>query len=204
MNLWLIRTVRNVIAGPYESDQVRQLIREGRLDLEDEICPASGYWISLHEREEIRSQLGIEVPKSNDSSDEEITETQTVNYTEALHGPHPTAASQPPAKQEHEEFPKPMSAEELNEMFPELVGGDDVQTSVIDTSASGSGPGTSPLRVRAGGQRVVVQSAEKNLERPQVSLVLSSIERPSIWRGLIWFLLFAILVVVFAVLKLMR
>jgi hypothetical protein len=78
LDQWLIRTAQNWIAGPYKADQVRQMILDRKLTLQDEVCSANGYWVYLHEREEILQQLGIEVPPpGGPSSDEEITETQT-------------------------------------------------------------------------------------------------------------------------------
>lgn len=77
-DLWLIRTSQNLIAGPYRQDQVRKLIRDGELGPQDEICKANGYWIFLHEREELFRQLGVELPRSAGSNrDEDLTETQT-------------------------------------------------------------------------------------------------------------------------------
>ena len=32
MDLWLVRTARNIIAGPYPKDQVCQLIRDGQFE----------------------------------------------------------------------------------------------------------------------------------------------------------------------------
>jgi hypothetical protein len=77
INQWLVRTAQNWIAGPYTREQTAQMILEGKLSLEDEVCAASGYWIYLHEREEILKHLNIEVPRMVEKSEEEVTETQT-------------------------------------------------------------------------------------------------------------------------------
>jgi len=57
------------------------MILEGRLGLQDEVCQANSYWIYVHDREEIRKQLNIEVPKSKNS--EYLEEpTQTGGFSE--------------------------------------------------------------------------------------------------------------------------
>jgi hypothetical protein len=78
MNEWLVRTAQNQITGPFSKDVVCKMIQEGKLGIEDEVCPANGYWIYLYEREEVKRQLGIEAPKAPlVRSDEEVTETET-------------------------------------------------------------------------------------------------------------------------------
>jgi hypothetical protein len=78
MDQWLVRTTENFLAGPYTGDQIRQLIRERQLGLQDEICPANQYWISLHERDEVIRALGQEVaPYLVEHGDEDATQTQT-------------------------------------------------------------------------------------------------------------------------------
>ncbi|MBI2711397.1 MAG: hypothetical protein HYX41_00850 [Bdellovibrio sp.] len=101
---WLIRTADNWLAGPYLKDQVRKMVLEGKLTLQDEICPANGYWIFLHEYSEVQSALGVQVPKAN--SGDEVTETQIPTSTkkEKSAGSDPAAApnqgKSPPAEQE--------------------------------------------------------------------------------------------------------
>jgi hypothetical protein len=78
MDQWLIRTSENWIAGPYSKEQVCQMILDGKLSLQDEVCVADGFWIYIHEREEVKQLLGIDVPKSKlASDDEEVTQTQS-------------------------------------------------------------------------------------------------------------------------------
>jgi hypothetical protein len=76
MEQWLVRTAKNWIAGPYTKDQVCKMILGGQLSLHDEVCSANGYWIFIHERNEVRDQLGIEVPKQPSTEGDETTETQ--------------------------------------------------------------------------------------------------------------------------------
>lgn len=77
MNQWLVRTAKNWVAGPYSKDQVCKMVTEGKLTSQDEVCPANGYWIYLHEADEVKKQLGINPPVDHENAEEEITETQT-------------------------------------------------------------------------------------------------------------------------------
>lgn len=89
MDHWLIRTSKNWIVGPYSKTHLCQMILEGKLAPQDEICPGNGYWVFLHERGEIKQLLGIEpprTPRASDlpfSDDDEITETQNLYPEEA-------------------------------------------------------------------------------------------------------------------------
>jgi len=76
----LIRTSHNWIAGPYPKEQIRTMITEGQLTLQDEVCAANSYWVYVHEREEIHQLLGVAVPRQAGEG-EEITETQ-MKYVE--------------------------------------------------------------------------------------------------------------------------
>ncbi len=78
MDQWLIRTAQNWIAGPYTCEQIRQMISENKLTLQDEVCVANGYWFSIHERDEVFKYLKIEPPRQNtEGMEDEVTETQT-------------------------------------------------------------------------------------------------------------------------------
>lgn len=77
MDQWLVRTVENWIAGPYPTDQLLKMIQCGKLNPQDEICPANGYWIYLHDSKEVHRLLGVEVSKAILTEEDEITETQT-------------------------------------------------------------------------------------------------------------------------------
>jgi hypothetical protein len=81
MEQWLVRTQQNVIMGPYSREEVREMIQEGSLGLQDEVCQANHYWIYLHEREELIKQLGME-PPAYQVSDEDVTLTQTETETQ--------------------------------------------------------------------------------------------------------------------------
>ena len=75
---WLVRTQQNWIKGPYSRETLCEMIREGGVELQDEVCVGNGYWIYLHESEEIEKQLGICRPKAAERlGKDEKTETNT-------------------------------------------------------------------------------------------------------------------------------
>lgn len=83
MTDWLVRTAENRLIGPISEAQLRERILAGEFRLEDEICRANDYWISLHERDEVRSRLGIDVPlKRARAGQEDETETGTRTLTD--------------------------------------------------------------------------------------------------------------------------
>jgi hypothetical protein len=86
MDQWLVRTASNRIDGPFPREQVIEMIRDGKLGLQDEICQANQYWIYLHEHQEVQRQLGIQMPRNarnpGERGEEEITETQTETETD--------------------------------------------------------------------------------------------------------------------------
>ncbi len=78
---FLIRTKENRISGPFPKEEILARISRGELREQDEVCPANGYWIFLHERAESRAMLGVELPRTVDSESEENTETETETAT---------------------------------------------------------------------------------------------------------------------------
>lgn len=52
------------------------MILDCKLSLQDEVCSANGYWIYIHEIEEIKQQLGIDVPKSKLKPGDDVTQPQ--------------------------------------------------------------------------------------------------------------------------------
>jgi hypothetical protein len=74
---WLIRTADNQISGPFSRQQIMSMIQSAELTLEDEICGAGNYWIYLHENQEVKAQLGIDVPKTLYKNPQEATLTET-------------------------------------------------------------------------------------------------------------------------------
>lgn len=59
---WLVRSPQNQIAGLFSKDELIKKIQAGEFSSEYEICPGNGYWIYLHETNELESQLGISLP----------------------------------------------------------------------------------------------------------------------------------------------
>lgn len=76
MDQWLVRTSENIIAGPYSTEQIKNLIRERKLCHQDEICQGNSYWFYLYEQNEVHKQLGLTMPK-NPALDPDDEETQT-------------------------------------------------------------------------------------------------------------------------------
>ncbi len=81
MDQWLIRTAENWIAGPYTKEQVCKMVEDRQLGQEDEVCSANGYWIYSNELNEVREQLGIQVPRKVSQHDED-TQTSILNDEE--------------------------------------------------------------------------------------------------------------------------
>jgi hypothetical protein len=50
MKNWLIRTKNNHILGPVTKDKIRDLIENGSIKQDDEICSGNGYWIFVREK----------------------------------------------------------------------------------------------------------------------------------------------------------
>jgi hypothetical protein len=50
MKNWLIRTKNNHILGPVTKDKIRDLIENGSIKQDDEICSGNGYWIFIREQ----------------------------------------------------------------------------------------------------------------------------------------------------------
>ncbi len=64
-------------------------IQQGRLGLQDEICAENQYWFYLHETEELKSHLGIVLPRRPKKLDDEdtLTQTQTETQTQTVTEP---------------------------------------------------------------------------------------------------------------------
>lgn len=69
---WLIRTKNNHILGPVSKDKVRELINNGSIKGDDEVCSGNGYWIFIREQDLInRYVLGDEEQPFNPVSEAE-------------------------------------------------------------------------------------------------------------------------------------
>lgn len=190
---WLVRTADNLIAGPYTREQVCTLIRDGQLTHQDEVCHASGYWITLHERDEVRKQLGIEVPRAAGSPDEEVTETQT----EALERTDDAIPTLEAAVAQQAQAPAVQDADSHTSFVsPDMLRG------LPGHAAASPQALSSPAAGRKAGSRVRPAWVGGELSRGQGPL--GQIERPSFWRGFAWILALAVAAVALAVIRLLR
>ena len=82
MSQWLIRTAQNRFQGPMPQEELVELIQSGKLGLQDEVCAENHYWFYLHESEELKSQLGVVLPRRQKKLDDEDTQTQTQTETQ--------------------------------------------------------------------------------------------------------------------------
>ncbi|MBI3555351.1 MAG: hypothetical protein HY074_03685 [Deltaproteobacteria bacterium] len=66
------------VLGPFVTDQIHEMIEQGMLEADDEICPENSYWFGLHEVLEVKRFLGIDgfsVPRATlAAADEESTQ----------------------------------------------------------------------------------------------------------------------------------
>ena len=54
---WLIRTKNNHILGPVSKDKIKELLKNGSIKGDDEICSANGHWIYVREDELIEKYV---------------------------------------------------------------------------------------------------------------------------------------------------
>jgi hypothetical protein len=213
MDQWLVRTSANLVAGPYSRDQVCELIKGGQLVHQDEVCAANGFWFFLHEQEEVRKQLGVDMPKTA-ASEEEVTETSTLagERTDPSNpaGAHVTGSAAGGATQ-----PGPtLSPAEL--AYPDLAAMDGAatpeNTAVMQLAPrrSASTPmqlGTLPAPTHTHAPMLgatPLQSAPR-IENPIPKVtVRSGLEKPAVFRGFAWVLIVLTALVVAAVFRLSR
>lgn len=79
---WLVRTLSQKMLGPISKEQVSQWILSGRISLQDEVCEANGYWFFVHEKEEVKRWLGIELPRATETRARDAFGTDEVTETE--------------------------------------------------------------------------------------------------------------------------
>ena len=92
---FLIRTKENRISGPFPKEVILERMHSGELREMDEVCPASGYWIYLHEREESVRMLGAALARTEDFHEESTeTETETVTATQPTSAPYAAGSVQ--------------------------------------------------------------------------------------------------------------
>jgi hypothetical protein len=85
---FLIRTKENRISGPFPKEVILARMQSGELREMDEVCPSSGYWIYLHERDESLRMLGVALARTEDFHEENTeTDTETVTATQPTSAP---------------------------------------------------------------------------------------------------------------------
>jgi hypothetical protein len=96
---YLIRTKENRISGPFTKEVILERMQSGELREMDEVCPADGYWIYLHERDESMKMLGVALARSDEFHEEATeTDTETVTATQPVVAPYvPAATAHEPA-----------------------------------------------------------------------------------------------------------
>jgi hypothetical protein len=90
---WLIRTKNNHILGPVSKSKIKELISNGSIKGDDEVCSGNGYWFFIKEKELVDKYIHGDItqdfnpvsecePKSHTSSDP-VLETEPNNVEES-------------------------------------------------------------------------------------------------------------------------
>ncbi len=159
---WMVRTSMNEVVGPMSRDALIAQIREGKLGLEDEVCKAHSYWIYLDEADEVKRQLGIEMPRAKNGH-EDSTETDLQAMTREL------------------SVPVSALGNEDSSDLSESDGGTKILSSRGSQRSAQSGETSETERKRS--------RFDRNRYRPALGqsqpLILGRVEGPSIWRFII-------------------
>lgn len=198
MDQWLIRTSNNWIAGPYSAQQICQMVLEQKLTLQDEVCTGNGYWIFIHERDEIKKALGIDVPKAPRKAGEDFTETQKELVDDEVTDPDITSVRNELAHSE-------------NQL------GQTEHTAVIQIGTTAKAKSPAPEAKEAKSGKADTKQKTKKVEVPQVQAepirspatksgadvpkvqVVGGTDHPSFWRGFAWVLILTSGLLVFVV-----
>jgi hypothetical protein len=155
-----------VILGPFSKGEVCGMITEGALGLQDEVCLAGNYWIYLHEHEEVKKQLGVEIAQAQFVSDDEVTLTQTETLNAI------TAAQ------------AELGDNEATAMFSR------------STMAASSGTASAPAPAADDHEyeEITPPKPRPQLKIPRLEkvFVIGQIEKVSFWRGVAWTLMILI------------
>jgi hypothetical protein len=211
MDQWLVRTHNNVIAGPFNKDQVVQLIREGKLSHQDEVCCANEYWIALHERDEVMKQLGVEVPKAT-LGDEEVTETQTETATETPQSAERTdpqlTAEVSDALVNDGDHTGVITSKTLRELHASRKSANTAAAGSPGgpAGATGPAPAGTPTMIRLEARySQPTPPQQQHVENHQVvGESVQRFERPTVWRSFAWILIVVVCLIVFAVLRVLK
>lgn len=60
---WLIRTKNNHILGPVSKAKVRELVKNGSIKGEDELCSGNGFWFFVREKDLVELYLMSDTPQ---------------------------------------------------------------------------------------------------------------------------------------------
>ncbi len=209
---WLVRSAKNVISGPHKRDDVCRMVTTGELGLQDEVCAGGSYWIYLHEREEIKKQLGVDVPKSKggeEETDEEITETETASDDLDLLL-NQNLANQISADDSTSILSTRLMRDRLSLKVSAAFNAASSSTAATTSKVLGGGAGqVQPRSIEFSGAAPSPEGVPGNpvrspaVIRPNLQ-ILGPIERPSVWRGLAWLLITTAGLLVYAVLRALR
>jgi len=56
---WLIRTKNNHILGPISRDKIKELIDNGSIKGDDEVCSGNGFWLFVREQELVEKYVNL-------------------------------------------------------------------------------------------------------------------------------------------------
>jgi hypothetical protein len=211
MDEWLVRTSKNVVVGPYTAAEVKAMIHEGKLGLQDEVCQANQYWFYLNEAVEVKKFLNMDLPAGgiDDSDDEsDFTETSTEIMIEgsAVKQKAIEVKSQPAPAAKSEEDEEDTDSGLETEGLPELEESpDEVEADAAALKNRGLRE-FRPRRKKLGGKvkplpapiaavsSLPVQSAPPMAATPdpdhfRVEVTGGRVERPFFWRGIAFFLM---------------
>jgi hypothetical protein len=213
MDEWLVRTSKNVVVGPFTAAEVKSMIHEGKLGLQDEVCQANHYWFYLNEAQEVKKFLDMDLPAGgldDSDSDSDFTETSTEIMIEGSAVRQKAAeaklASQPSASVSEDEDVE--ETDEVENGLPELEESpDDVEADSAALKNRGLRE-FRPRRKKMGGKvrplpgpAAGIQSLPMHSAPPpsatvtpeqdhfRVEVTGGRVERPFFWRGIALFLL---------------
>ena len=211
LDAWLVRTSKNVVVGPYTIHEVKAMIQEGKLGLQDEVCQANQYWFYLNEAHEVKKFLGIDL-QMNAAADPDMNETDfTETSTEIMiEGSAVSKSTSSVSLQEAE-----VEGGEETDDVPELDQSPDeleADSGILKNRALRE---FRPRRKKLGGKvppasdapvvsSPLVRSGTPDPEHFRVEVTGGRVERPFFWRGVALFLLVVFCFLVAAVIFIIK
>ncbi len=204
--LWLVRRTDNQIIGPLPREELSARILAGEFQEDDEFCSGKGYWIFLHEAAEIRKWLGIEPPKRGSmATDDDTTDTGRLSLSrDSATDPEATDrfsnaalrgdGGSPPLEDTATQV---ISIQSLEEHTRKRGWNLPVQKASAAAATGGA--------ARSGNAAPVGRpTSNPKPVPPRRKLPVPQVERPSFFRGFAWALAVGILVVIYALLRVLR